>query len=215
MRKKKMKSTLSVVLVAVLVVLCFSENVFAKTYGEETKTGKYVYVGYKQLGNLTFWTYKNNNNWIAFYPGKKLTPVVHHVVNTGDDTLTFAYSVTQSKTKTSSWSANGNISKSLSENLLDLFEKAISVSVGLGCGESYAREYSYTSSGQVTKVIKNSAPTGYYVRVPGYTFYKMEVRVLRANDYTLLNKFYFDEPYGSAVIYTIYSKSNSNWSIYK
>lgn len=40
MRKKKMKSTLSVVLVAVLVVLCFSENVFAKTYGEETKTGK-------------------------------------------------------------------------------------------------------------------------------------------------------------------------------
>lgn len=137
------------------------------------------------------------------------------MVNTGDDTLTFAYSVTQSKTKTSSWSVNGSVSKSLSKNLLDLLEKAISVSVGLGYGESYAREYSYTSSGQVSKVISSSAPTGYYTRVPGYTFYKMEVRVLKASDYTLLNKFYFDEPYGSAVIYTIYSKNNSSWSIYK
>ena len=214
MRKIKMKSTLSVILAVVLGVLCFSENVFAKTYGEETKTGQYVYVGYKQFGSSTFWTYKNNNNWRIFYPNMKLTPVIYHTMNKGADTLTFAYSVTKSKTKTSSWSVNGNVSRSLSKNLLDLFEKAISVSVGLGYGEAYAREYSYTYSAQVNKEIKSNAPTGYYTRVPGYTFYKMEVRVLRTSDYTLLNKFYFDEPYGSAVIYTIYSKDNKSWSIY-
>lgn len=211
---KKAKKAMAVVLVIVLGVLNFNDNVFGETYGEKTSTGQYVYVGYKQFGSLGYWTYKNNNNWVLFYPSINLTPIVYHEKYTGEDSLCFSYSVTQSRTKTSSWSVNGNVSRTLSMSLLSMFEKAISAAVGLGYGEAYARGYSYTSSGQVNKTIKDEAKTGYYTRVPGYTFYKMEVRVLKVSDYSLVDKFYFDEPYGATVVYTIYSKENKNWSIY-
>lgn len=137
---QKMRRMMAVVLILVLGVLCLNDNVFAQTYGNKASSGKYAYVGYRQFGKVGFWTYKNSGNWIAYYPNSKLTPVIRHGQYSGSDALTFSCSVTQSRTKTSSWSANANISKSMSVSAFGIFERAISASIGLGYGESYARD---------------------------------------------------------------------------
>ena len=210
----KVRKSLAVVLVVILEVLCFKDNLLAATYGNEASSGQYVYTGVSFIGQKGFWVYKNNKNWNLFYSNKKLTPTIYHTKYSGAEQLIFAYSAAQGATKTSSWSVNGSITQSVSAAIKSLFETSISASVGLGYGEAYARSYSFTTNAQVGKTIKDDAPTGYYTRVPGYTFYKMEVRVLNVSDYALLHEFYFDEPYGEAVIYTIYSNDNKTWKTY-
>lgn len=55
--------------------------------------------------------------------------------------------------------------------------------------------------------------TGYYTRVPGYTFFKMRDVVTRM-DRAVSDRFYFDIPCGGPVLFTIYSEDNSNWIVY-
>lgn len=209
-----MKRNLAMLLVVALCVLCLKNDILAATYGNEASSGQYVYTGLNVVGENGFWVYKNNLNWILYYTDKNLTPIIYHRKGTGAEQLIFGYSLTSGATKTSSWSVNSSITQSLSLAIKALFETSINSSIGLGYGEAYARNYSFTTSSEVNKTINSGAATGYYTRVPGYTFYKMEVRVLNVADYALKQKFYFDIPYGKAVVYTIYSNDNKTWKIY-
>ena len=216
MVKKFMKKNkiLSIMLTFILFIVIFGEivQVSAATYGSAASSGTYTYIGRKTVGKVDYQIYKNSKSWICYYPGKKVTTNIYHVKGHGDDVLAFSTSQTLSKTSTTSWSANASITASGSIDFI-MFSTGVSVGAGLGYGEMYARGYTFSKANTVSKTIKDSANTGYYSRVPGYTFYKMKccIRKLSSIVPTII---YYDAPYGDPVLYTIYSPNNSSWSIY-
>lgn len=208
----KLRKIISVVLL-VCTVFGSALSAEAATYGNAASSGTYTNVGKDVEGNYTHYIYKNSYNWILYYTGKKLTPVTYHVTNHGDDVLAFSTSQTIETVETKSWSVNASITLSVSSSIEGIFEAGIETTSELGYGSEYAWGRSFTSSSGVDKTIKDSAPTGYYTRVPGRTFYKMKdiaVYTTRSS----MDMFYYDMPYGSMVIYTLYSKNNASWSIY-
>lgn len=207
----KLKKAFCIMVIFVLMMSQFV-TVYAETYGTATTTGSYTYRGKIVSGSYTHYIYKNTYNWIVYYPSKKLTAVVYHSKNSGSDTLSYSQSQTESKTKTCNWSTNASITSQLGASS-GLFTASISASVSYGYGTSSTSGYSYTSSYNVSKTIESSAKTGYYTRVPGYTYYKIKDRIVH-NTQNSLDYIYYNMPYGSSVIYTIYSSNNSSWSIY-
>ena len=187
---------------------CISRNIWKKA----TK-GTYTHLVGRLVNSNVHQIYKHSSNWILFYLKKNLTDVVYHEKGHGDDTLSYSRSVTLSRTKTTEWSANTSITTNTSVKIAEILEVGVSTTVGAGYGETYAQGKSFTSASEVTKQIKDSAPTGYYTRVPGYTFYKMQDTVTKIGG-SGSDTLYFDVPYGEPVIFTIYSKDNASWSIY-
>lgn len=185
----------------------------AATYGVQASSGTYKNIGSKSSGDYNHTIAKNSSNWILFYPYKKCTNTAYHIKGHGYDLLSYSQSVSVSTTKTTNWSVNGSISASASGGVGGLFEATVSCTVGMGYGESYAEGITITRMSDVTRQIKDEAPTGYYARVPGYTFYKMRSTVLNTRNYSS-NMFFYDVPYGDPVIYTIYSRYNDTWSLY-
>ena len=147
---------------------CISRNIWKKA-----TTGTYTHLVGRLVNSNVHQIYKHSSNWILFYLKKNLTDVVYHEKGHGDDTLSYSRSVTLSRTKTTEWSANTSITTNTSVKIAEILEVGVSTTVGAGYGETYAQGKSFTSASEVTKQIKDSAPTGYYTRVPGYTFYKM------------------------------------------
>ena len=210
MKTRKLFSILCVAM-AIFILSSNAMEVMAATYGTKASSGTYTTVGSENEGLQKHTISKNSSMWLLYYTSKNVTDVVYHVKGHGDDMLEFSRSVSLSLTRTTEWSANFAITQKCSASVLDMFEAGIDISTGLGYGSSYARGATFTAASAVTRTIKDSALTGYYTRVPGYTFYKMKDVVMYLGRY---NTFYFNTPYGSPVLFTIYSKDNANWSIY-
>lgn len=185
----------------------------AATYGVQASSGTYKNVGSETRGNYNHSIAKNSSHWVLLYPNKRCTPTVHHTFGRAPQTLTFSQSVSVSRTKTTNWSANASVSASASGGVGGLFEATVSCTVGMGYGESYAEGITVTQSSGANATIDRDDPTGFYTRVPGYTFYKMRSVVLNTANYSS-NMFFYNVPYGEPAIFTIYSEYNDTWTIY-
>lgn len=190
------------------------EYASAKVYGNKATSGEYKSVSNKTSGAYDHHLYKNSVRGKKFYEKKQLTPIIHHRKNKGDNSLAYSTSQSASKTKTIQWTTNDSVSTEIGADL-DVFKNSVSCSVSAGYGESNARAYSFAKESVVTKTIKSSAPSGYYAMVPGHTYYRMRDLAVNSKNGKILD-IYFREPYGKAVIYTIYSKTNEkgSWKIY-
>lgn len=212
MKKKRIFSLICVM--CMLCTLCFGlTSVSAETYGKKATTGTYTYVGSRTMSWYMHQLYKHSADWQMFYPTKNLTDVIYHINNHGDDTLEFSRCIELATTKTVEWSTNSSTGSDMSIGMFDVFQMGVSSSSSYGYGDSYAQGYVFSTASTVTKNIKDEAPTGYYTRVPGYTFYKMQDTVTRIGE-TRNDTIYFDMPYGAPVVFTIYSKNNATWTIY-
>lgn len=209
-----LKKVISTFLVSFMMVsVVFGKIASAKVYGTKATSGSYNCVANTTNNGYEHHIYKNTKVADKFYTGKRVTMTIKHKKNSGEDVLTFSTSQSASKTKTQSWSTNESISSSLGADI-DVFNVSVSTGVSLGYGNSYAKQYSYTRNSVSAKTIKSSATTGYYTRVPGYTYNRMRDLAINPSKGKTID-IYYRHPYGAPVLYTIYSKDNkSNWKIY-
>lgn len=207
----KFKQAICGTVLFILIILQVS-TANATTYGTASTTGSYEFMTKGTFLGYTHYICKNTQGWIAFYPTKKLTAVIYHTKNRGSDDLTFSHSQTESSTQTVSWSTNSTISTNMGTNVF-LFIATIGTATSRGIGESSTSGYEYTQSYQVTKTIESSAKTGYFCRVPGYTYYRMR-SLIENNSKNTSDTIYYVLPYGSSVVYTVYSQDNNRWAIY-
>ncbi len=210
---KKMKKAVTLLALS-CILLGDREYASAKVYGNKATSGEYKSVSNKTSGGYDHHLYKNTVHGKKYYEKKLLTPVVHHRKNKGANSLAYSTSQSASKTQTIQWTTNETISSEVGTDI-DVFKNSVSCSVSAGYGESSARAYSFSKESVVTKTIKSAAPSGYYAMVPGHTYYRMRDLAVNSKNGKILD-IYFREPYGKAVIYTIYSKTNESgsWKIY-
>lgn len=197
-----------------LLILCMGStvDVSAATYGKKESGGTYKIYKNTTRSGRTHHIYLNTNQRDKFYKKKTLTPIVKHVKGHGADTLVFSTTQSLTTTKTTSWDTNASISNSIGMDL-EIFQDTVSLSVSNRTGGSTATGRTFSKASGVNKTIKDTAKTGYYTRVPGYTYSAMEDIIVK-NSNGSLNTIYYRMPYGDPIIYTIYSSNNKNWSVY-
>lgn len=185
-----------------LVIMLFGCSVASATEYGTPASGTYTSIGGGSYKGYYYSVYKINTVRNRIYENKKLTPVIYHTKNTGEDQL--SYSTSQSLSSESVVSYNANIGITVSVG-------AVNITANAGCGSTTTKSKTVNSSAGVTKVIPSSANSGYYVRVLGRTYY--DVKVIAQNMNSRYNDtYYYKMPFGDPVIYTAYSTSNANGS---
>jgi hypothetical protein len=196
--KQILKKAITIIMAVTLLMVNFAS---ATTYGKSVR-GTYVSVGGKLYKSYYYNVYKINKTYDRIYENKKLTPVIKHTKNTGTDSLSF--STTQSLSKQTVVSYNSSLGITVNATVVSITEE-------VGCGSTTTTSISITTSASVNKEIPSSAPTGYYSRALGRTYYEMKVNAQHTNS-QYNDTYYFKMPYGDPVIYTIYSSTNASGS---
>lgn len=126
------------IVMAVCILNSQAMEVNAATYGTKASSGSYTYVGREGKGIYSHEISKNSYTWRMLYPKKTVTTTIYHVYGHGDDVLSYENRVTLSTTETTEWSVNGSIAESAGVDIAKLFEAGVSITVGMGYGNSYA-----------------------------------------------------------------------------
>lgn len=207
--KKNFRKKLAAIVVSVLTFACTVVPANAATYGTP-EGGTYAYKGSKKIGDYYHQLSLAQGGKYA-YTSRKLAPVVKHTKN--QTAVSFTVSIEQSlnRSYTKSWTTNNTLNSSAGCSYF--LTSSIECSESMGYGSEYTVAKTYTVSSTVCASVLSNAETGYYSIAPGYTYYKMKDQIVNTKNGSN-DTIYYRMPYGSPVIFTVYSKDNNKFSIY-